>query len=214
MSEMSNMTPEIEEKLERYLSGEMPAEERAEFEDAVLADPALALHLYSDVSVRQAIEEAARTRRLRHANAERDRARQRWRARLRWWATPVAAAVVIAAVAVGIGVFDVFNDRESEAPAVFRGTSEGPAAVSPRGEVPTPPTIFTWRSQPGAVQYRFELFDAQSRPLFATVTADTSVTVDTASVSVPDHGYWNVTPLDGALTPTGAGTVTWFQVVP
>jgi hypothetical protein len=195
---------EREERMQRYLAGEMPADERAAFEDEVLSSPELSDRLYSDISLQAAIETAARARSERAV--ETAPAEPWWQGRIVRWLAP---AIAIAAVAV------LMIARQPKAPfepPVFRGSEGGLEAVEPRGDVSEVPSLFVWHPSDAASFYRFELFHASSSaPLFTIVTSDTSVSVDDPTVEVPARGYWVVTPLNDLRVDDGDEIITQYK---
>jgi len=188
---------DIDERMERYLAGDMTREDRVAFEDEILSKPELSDRLYADVNVRTAIEDAARTRReLAVAAAS---AVPWWRRPMLRWLAP-AAAVAAAAVVVL-----VMRPTSPDGPPVFRGDETTIEGFSPRGTVVAAPQEFEWRPIEGAAYYRFELFDAASIEVFATTTDQTRLTVD--AIPVPSAGYWVVTPLNDVRAPVGDARV-------
>jgi hypothetical protein len=218
-----------EDRLERYLAGALSEDERRRFEEEILRSPELAADVYDELAAREAFEDATRLRAAVHATPHgaapskesglavglvegRERARlapagRPWRLALRWALPPVAAAVLLVAATV------VWRLNEPEAPTAFRGEPASLSAVAPRDEVDTVPTRFVWHRDPAASRVRFELFDAESRLLFSTITADSFLTLPPATTA-PARGYWKVTALDESnLAGPSTGPV-WYRVGP
>jgi len=194
---------DFDERMQRYLVGELTAEERITFEDDVLSNPEMVDRLYADVSMRAALDTVARAKRERavaSASAE-----PWWRRRMLRW---VAPAVAVAAVAIFVFVRP---SQPPEQPPVFRSVERRLEAVEPRGDVDAVPTRFVWSSSDDAAYYRFELYDVSSTPVFDTVTADTTVTFDSTVTPVPPEGYWVVTPLNDLRVGIGADIVTQYK---
>jgi hypothetical protein len=189
-----------DDRIERYVSGQMSDVEREDFEREILERPDLAEEIYADAQVRSLIESAA------EARAE-ERTREPLRARRPWWRLPTLRwAIPVAAAAVAL-VFLV-RTADTPGPGVFRGVGAGLSALAPAGDVDAPPDRFSWTSYPGAYRYRFELFDATSTPVHTVVTADTTVSLSDAPVAA---GYWTVTPLGPNLTSLHDAIVTRFR---
>jgi hypothetical protein len=176
-----------DERMQRYLAGELTPEERVAFEDEVLADADLANRLYADVNLRAAIEAAARARRERSVTAV--AVKPWWRRRVWRWVAPAMGVATVA-------IFMMVTQTEPERTPVFRSTKPGFAPVEPAGNVTGVPSQFVWRASDEAAFYRFVLFDTSATTVFETVTSDTSVIIDAATISVPAEGYWVVTPLN------------------
>jgi len=185
------------------MAGELTPDERIAFEDEALSNPELTDRLYADVSVREALESAARARREREVTAA--SAQPWWRRGLVRWLAPVA---VVAAVAV---FMFTQQTQTPDGPPVFRGGGGDVVAVEPAGEVDQLPSHFTWTALAGATYYRFELFDAASTLVLETVTADTALIIDPATTEVPAEGYWVVTPLNDLRVRAGEATLTRYR---
>lgn len=189
------------EQLERYLTGEMSADERIAFEDSVLNSDELSDRIYGDATVRATLEHVVHARRKRAVAAR----VPWWRRRVVRWLAP---AVAVAAVAVIV----VVQQQSRELPVVFRGSGDAVLAVAPAGDIATPPERFVWHSLPAASAYRFELFDPElPAPVFSTTTSDTVVSLATGVA--PPRGYWKVTPLNDVGVGTTGGTLTHYAVV-
>lgn len=197
------MTDEKQE-LERYLAGEMNDAERQSFEREVLESDRLSDELYADSSVLVALEAAAEARRLRQARSADVRRWWRWPGMR--WAVPAAAAAVVALLLVGR------NPSRTPSPAVFRGAHDGLEVLFPQGRVEAPPEVFAWRRHGDVASVRFELFDADSRSRFSTVTAETTLVLHPSEVAIPDKGRWELTPLDDLRMPVGEAVTTWYEV--
>jgi len=193
-----------EERIQRYLAGEMTPEERVAFEDEVLLKPEFADRLYSDISIQAAMDTTARAR--REWAVDTTPAEPWWRRQFVRWLAP---AVAVAAVAI----FMIARQPQApDAPSVFRGTAGELKAVEPQGDVSAAPSRFVWRASALAEHYRFELFSSSSStPVFTTVIADTFLTVDPSFAEVPTQGYWVVTPLNDLRIGVGDAIITNFN---
>jgi hypothetical protein len=195
-----------DEQMERYLAGEMPERERVEFERKIVENPELSEQLYADSQIRVALEAAAEEKRRAREPAPTSESRPWWHLPVLRWGVPAVAVAIVAIFAI--------VDRGPNGPTpreVFRGAEAGFVALSPRGDVGEPPTRFVWTSHPGAVQYRFELFDAASNRVHTSVTADTTVQVFVTGPAASE-GFWTVTPLDQNLAGVGETILTRYRV--
>lgn len=193
-----------DERLQRYLLGEMSLEERSAYEDEVLANEDLVDEIYADENARAAIETAVRARRERALRASATSPHQAWwRRGLGRWLIPAAAVAAVV-------TFALLRPSPTLVPApVFRGEGTELSAIGPEGDVPTVPQRFLWH--PGkAATYRFELFDASSTRIFSTVTSDTFVTPK--DVAIPANGYWTVTPLNDLNMTSGDRILSSYRV--
>jgi len=86
-------------------------------------------------------------------------------------------------------------------------------AMEPMGEVAEVPSRFIWTASADASFYRFELFDAESNPIFETVTADTVFTIEAVTLRVPARGYWVVTPLNDLRVRAGGPLLSRYHVM-
>ena len=191
----------FDERLEKYVAGELSPDERAAFEDEVLADPELADRLYADVNVSEAIKTAATARRERGVQSA---------GAAPWWRRPMFRWLVPAAAAAAIAVVVLVQPDDPERPPVMRGDEGQFSAIEPSGEVAAVPVRFAWTSSSGASFYRFELFDQSAVSVYQTVTADTLL-VPPASISVPSRGHWTVTPLSDIRVGIGDALLTRYQ---
>ena len=184
---------DFDERLQRYIAGEMTAEDRIAFEDEVLSNAEIVDRLYEDASLRAVLETVGRARREREVAAA--PAVPWWRRWAGQWLVPAAAVAAVAIL--------MFTQKSPEQPPVFRGADGHLEGVEPMGEVGEVPSRFVWTASEGAAWYRFELFDATSTPVFDTVTADTIFTIEAITLRVPARGYWVVTPLNDLRARTG-----------
>jgi hypothetical protein len=194
---------ELDERVQRYLAGELTPEERIAFEDEVLANSELSDRLYADANVRAALETAAHARRERSVAAA--SVDPWWRRHVWRWMVP---AVGVAAVA--IFMFVQQTESPEQAP-VFRGADRHFAAIEPAGDIESVPSQFVWSASDGAAYYRFELFDAASALVLETVTSDTMITIDLATIAVPTEGYWVVTPLNDVRVGAGDAIISQYK---
>jgi len=204
MSKAGGGTGNLDERVERYLAGEMGTDERVAFEDELLANEALVDRVYEDASLQAALEAAGRGRRERAAAA--GGTVPWWRRRRFWWLLPVGAATITTVIMLAQ------PPRRPERP-VFRGEEGEFVAVEPMGEVAGPPSRFVWTAAPDAAYYRFELFDDASSPIFTEETADTVVTIEAGTAQVPARGYWVVTPLNDLRIRAGGPLLTRYRAV-
>jgi hypothetical protein len=195
-----------DEQFERYIAGEMSAEECVAFEEEIIGTHALSDKLYADMSLVVALESAAQARRERQARAAQEA--PRWYRQPLRWAVPLALAASLAILVIGR------SPSGPEVPAVFRNASEAPVVLAPVGDIATSPRLFTWRYKASIAHYRFELFDPAATVLFSYVTADTSLALDPLAVEIPDKGFWVLTPLDDLHLQAGSEVTTWYQVTP
>jgi hypothetical protein len=195
--EPDRLTPEQEERLADYLSGGMPATERLRFEQEALADDGLSAALYREVSLDASIAAASASAEALAPTSPRDPLR--W-FRLRW-------AIPAAAVAVVLAGFFLIRDPGRIPPAgepqppTFRGEASLLEPVAPVGTVGTTPSLFHWRRVPGAVLYRFDLFDETMQRIHQAAVAETILAAGSHGLSTPPaSGAWKVTALgaDGA----------------
>jgi hypothetical protein len=195
-----------DERIERYLAGEMTESERTEFEREIMEDPKLSELVYADAQIQAALETAAEEKKRESRPASAREPRRWWRLPALRWGVPVAVAAAILAVFVVV-------DRSPGPPPkeVFRGGESGFAAISPQGDLGETPARFVWTPYPGAAHYRFELFDAASTLVHTTVTADTTTRVSVAGAAAR-QGYWMVTPLDENLSTIGQTLLTRYRV--
>jgi len=124
-----------------------------------------------------------------------------WRSHMVRWFIPTAA--VAATVTVMLMSRVTFN------PEVFRGKKNGVVTIAPRGQLATPPSVFSWRSFPAASFYRFELFDEYAQPVYTAVVPDTVTTLSTG-ISAPARGYWIVVPLNDLRVANGDEATTRY----
>jgi hypothetical protein len=195
----SRLSPELRERLERYLAGGMDPAERAGFEREALGSADLCEILYQDAALQHRFAATA----TGPPRALQGRVvRGPWRA---WWvAFPAAAALAVlvwfAARPPGAG---------GPGGALMRGGGAPVHLIFPVGEMSAQPDHFAWGAVPGAGSYRLEVFDAESRILLSRVTSDTSVSLEAGAL--PDSvvtGRWRVVPLDSRL---GEMTGSEFQ---
>jgi len=199
------------ERIERYLSGEMSEADRASFENEILDDPDLAGAIYKDAQVHAAVAAAAERKRQERVEAvESTAATSRKRA---WWKRPMFGWVVPAAAVVVITALALWNpiDRDFGGD-VFRGAETSFVAVAPSGDLNDTPLIFTWTRHPQASQYRFELYDAQSVRVHTVVTTDTAVVLTSDDIPAPASGHWTTTPLGPNQSSVGPAAVSTFRV--
>ena len=176
---------DFDERLERYIAGDMAGAERVSFEDEVLANPELADRLYNDASLVAAIETAARARRQNAVDGASDA--PWWRRPMLRWLAPAAAVAAVFVVMV------VMRPSAPDEGPVFRGEDVSLEGYAPQGDVSDVPAEFTWAAVEGASFYRFELFDSASVLVFTTTTDDTRLALP-AQTSAPASGYWTLTP--------------------
>jgi len=107
--------------------------------------------------------------------------------------TVVAAALVFLVVSVS----NIGNPPIPERPPQPL-PMEGFRGLSPVGDVPALPVQFTWTAHPAASQFRFEIFDESSQPVYSTLTSGTSLVI--ALDDLAERGFragnWRVVPLD------------------
>jgi hypothetical protein len=164
--------------MQRYLDGRLDAEERAAFEQELLADETLMADVYDEGTVREALAARARAALI----AARPRPRR----------SAVAFLTVAAAASIA---FLVFVLPGPDAERVFRGEAGGaPVAVAPVGMVTELPDRFVWTRDAGALHYRLEIYLASGDRLHVTTTPDTFYVPD--GLAIPRIGSWRVTTID------------------
>ena len=174
------MSPEREERLQRYLDGRMGTDERVAFEQELLADETLLADTYDEGTVREVLAE--------RAGARRAAARPK----------PRRSAVAFLAVAAAASIaFLVFVLPGPDTNRVFRGEAGGaPVAVSPVGTVDELPDRFVWTRDPGAMHYRLEIYLPSGDRLHVTTTPDTFFVPE--GLAIPRIGSWRATTNDSA----------------
>lgn len=146
-------------------------------------------------AVRWIAAEVARRRAGRPAPARR---RSTWRSWLAGWQPPALAAAAVAVVALSIGY--LAQDRE---PAVVAPTGDASLYRSERlevtgatGDLPTPPTGFSWMAAPGAERYDVVVLEVDRTILWRASTRASSVDLASAVIDqfVPGKTIlWEVT---------------------
>lgn len=121
----------------------------------------------------------------------------------------VLAAAVLLAVWLGVRAPASTPVLRGSAPEAVPVDAVAPVPVSPVGDTrrSAGPLLFTWRSSPGAVEYRLTVLDASGSVLWTQVTTDTSLALPLA-ISLPpkDSYFWYVDALrsDGTSSTSGA----------
>jgi len=138
---------------------------------------------------------------MRGGAAAADDARHRPLSRWRGFVPVAAAASLLLAVGIGVGV-QRGGDRE---PAdVMRGAADEVALVAPAAELRAGgPVTFAWRPVPGARRYELEVVDAGGTAVFSTRTTDTLVVLNDATRLAPgvDYRWWVRAVTDGGAQP-------------
>jgi hypothetical protein len=125
------------------------------------------------------------------------------------------AAVVSAALSILIlrpGLLGLSGVPGLSGPGSSSSDPAGFVLVEPDSTVSELPTRFVWTRDPDAEQYRFELFDASSRPMTMVLTTDTMLVMDPDQDVVPTQGHWSVTPMTLGLTPLGDPISSRYRV--
>jgi len=168
-----------EERLQQYLDGRLNASEREALEQELLADPEFLTDAYDEITVREALAEAA----------------QAHRAAFRPKRKPQAVAFLAVAAVASIA-FVAFILPRPGGEEIFRGDEAGaPQAVQPVGDLEGPPHMFIWTSDPTAARYRLEIFTAEGTRLHVTTTADTFLATS-GGLALPRAGTWRATTID------------------
>lgn len=186
-----------DDRIERYMAGEMSASEKAAVEREALADPALFEALYGDAALGEKLEAAST-----------ESARRPWRFRAR---TGVVAALAAAAMLVVL----VRTTETPDAP-VFRGHEDRPVGLVPEGDRVELPVRFRWTHSGDAASYRFELLTSEAVVLVETIVTDSTLTLpaaDSKGMSGARY-FWRVTPLDFDGNPGPASDPIWFTWPP
>ena len=177
------MSKDQEERLQQYLDGRMDPRDQLAFEEELLGDPDLMAAAYDDISVRDSLKESAQARRIVSFGARSPRRRK--------WALPFLTVATAASIAFLVFVLPRPTDHE-----VFRGeAATAPRAVEPLGDVATAPVRFVWTRDPGATQYRLEIFGPDGSRLHVSTTSDTVLVFD-QDFTPPASGHWKATSLD------------------
>ena len=173
------MNQDREERLQQYLDGRMDAAEREAFEQELLVDGEFLTDAYDEITVREALAEAALAQRAAFRPKRRPQA--------------VAFLAVAAAASIAFIAFILPRPGGDE---IFRGDGSGaPQAMYPVGDLEGPPHMFIWTRDPGAARYRLEIYNAEGSRLHVTTTADTFLATD-GGLALPRVGAWRATTLD------------------
>jgi hypothetical protein len=177
---MIDSTFEKEARLQRYLDGQLSAEDGALFEREILASGELAEELVDEISLRDLVVE----RRERVAKSRRARRR-----RLPPWVySSVAAAVLILAL--------VRPWKDNAAVPVFRNDGTPVIeAIEPIGQIEATPSLLRWSGIEVAANYRVEVYDTESLRVLTVTVRGTTYSLQDGEV-LPSSGYWQVTPID------------------
>jgi hypothetical protein len=192
---------EWKQRAEAFFEGKMSAAESAAFERELVADPALAQAVYTQMGMGPVFHEALQALRIRHLESHARLADRSISKHVPWWGrtrsrfvvTVVVAALVFTVVVVsklGEPSRDIASEKTLEATG-FRG-------LSPAGNIQALPTQFSWLAHPTAAHYRIEIHDESSQLVYSTLTNQTSliVAVDRLVEKGFRAGYWLVVPLD------------------
>lgn len=197
-----SLTPQDEERLARYRSGEMTSEEHRAFEAELLTSDLLMEALYQDVSLAESLREL----RPGTFGAGPEQRSSFWRSLLgafhgwRIW-IPVAATAAVALLIL----------RPPKEPTV-RGELGVTRAIAPIGTLKEPPARFVWSASPGAIRYRFVLYDAQFHVVSTQVVSDTSLAAAGLLPVDLERGAWQVTPIDSSDQPLAPTPPARFQI--
>lgn len=186
MNQRDALDPRDEERLARYLAGDLPGVERGTFERDALADDALAEALYQDAQF-QALAVPGT------AAPTRETLLPRRTAPYMRVALPLAASI---AVVAGVAWWIAIRPAQGPIEDLVRGASPGVTLIEPRGEINAPPERLVWTRDPVADAYRVELFDAEGRLVLTLLTADTTASLVGHAQAPPAAGEWRVTPID------------------
>jgi hypothetical protein len=194
-------TSEWKQKAEDFFSGRMPEAEREVFEREMAEHPAVAREVYAAMGMGPVFHEAVQALRVRQIESHARISDGSITRQVPWWGRTRSRLVLTVVVAVLVFLV-VFVSRIGEVPQQelpIRPTeTEGFRGLSPAGEIPPGPARFSWTAYPGASQYRFEIWDESSQPVYSTLTAQTSLVVDIGALSGRGFlgGTWRVMSLD------------------
>lgn len=181
-----------DERLERYLAGDLDAAARRDVDEEILTDDAMAEAAYASLNVESALAEAGRARSgaLRPVPVS----RPWWRAQ--GWRTLLPLGAALAAAILLIPRMTPAPDGTAP---TFRGddAAEIQLLEPPVGGGPVGPTVFRWEAVPEASYYRVEILDDTGRLVTEEVVTDPrlDLTPDTPRPSLA-RGYWRVTAVD------------------
>ena len=194
-------SPELKKKAESFFAGDMSEAERTAFERDMAENPELARNVYEAMGMGPVFHEAIQALRVRQLESHARIANGTISKQVPWWGrtrsrlvlTVVTAALVFLVVSVSnIGVPPIPERPPQPLP------TEGFRGLSPVGDVPALPVQFICTAHPAASQFRFEIFDESSQPVYSTLTSGTSLVI--AVDDLADRGFrggnWRVISLD------------------
>jgi len=192
---------EWKKKAEAFFSGEMPEAERSAFEREMAGDPELARQVYAAMGMGPMFHEAVQALRVRQLESHARIADRSITKQVPWWGR-TRSRLVLTVVVAALVFLVVFVSKIGEPPTVVPPPpppkAQGFRGLSPVGDIPALPVQFNWAAHPDASQYRFEIFDESSQPVYSTLTAKTSLVV--AVEGLVERGFragiWRVVPLD------------------
>jgi hypothetical protein len=191
----------LKKKAEAFFAGDMPEAERTAFQREMAEDPELARNIYDAMGMGPVFHDAVQALRVRQLETHARIADGTVSKQVPWWGR-TRSRLVLTVVAAALVFLVVFVSNIGDPPIPERPPPplpmEGFRALSPSGDVPALPVQFTWTAHPVASQFRFEIFDESSQPVYSTLTSGTSlvVAVDNLADRGFRGGHWRVVPLD------------------
>jgi len=195
-----------DERLARYLAGDLDASGRRDVDEEILTDDAMAEAAYAALNLESALEEAGRAR--SSAPEATTPTRAWWR--VQGWRTLLPLGAAVAAMLLLIPRMEPGGDG---VPSTMRG--DGAAGIqllepAPDGG-PVGPTRFRWEAVEGASYYRVEILDDAGRLVTEEVVTEPrlDLTPDSPRPTLA-RGYWRVTAVDGRGRDLRGSSLTRF----
>ena len=196
---MSDVSPERQAKIEAFLRGTMPPEERRAFEEEIFRDRELANTVFEDLNVDAALEE------LREEAAP--------TTRRSWWRSPRVVVPLAAAATIAVAFLIRPVDDVGRPGSTLRSPAGEVRALSPAGEVSGRPGRLAWTGRPDAATYRVEIFDVSGAVVFQAETAETTLAWP-AEADTLLLGSWRVVPESAAGAELPASRKVAFRISP
>lgn len=191
----------VKAKAEAFFAGELSATDRDAFEREMATNPDLARKVYEAMGMGPIYHEAVqafRTRQLESHARISDRSISK---QVPWWGR-TRSRLVLAVVVSALVFLVIFVSNTGDTPRMSRDSALTPGAathgMTPVGDVDALPVQFMWPVHPAASQYRFEITDDSSQPVYSTITSGVSLIV--ALDRLYERGFrtgsWRVIPFD------------------